>query len=125
MFFVDLLVALAVGLLLTVIFGALFRNQGPWGIWWVFLILIFLVAWAGGVWVRPFGPVWFDVAWLPFLFVGLFFALLLAAIPPLPRRTYGETVVEAQAEDAVIAAFSVFFWVLLIGLLVAIVLAYV
>jgi hypothetical protein len=128
MFFVDLLFALAVALLLTAIFTAGFRNRGPWGMWWVFLLVIFLGTWAGGLWLAPFGPTLFDVAWLPFLFVGLLVALLLAAAVPLarPPRTYGEAAVaEARAEEAAIAAFSIFFWILLISLAVAVVLAYV
>jgi len=127
MFFVDLLFALAVALLLTAIFTAGFRNRGPWDVWWVFLLVVFLATWAGGLWFAPFGPTLFDVAWLPFLFVGLLVALLLAAaVPPArPPRTYGEAVAEARAEEAAIAAFSIFFWILLISLAVAVVLAYV
>jgi len=127
MFLVDLLVALAIALLLTAIFTAGFRNRGPWDVWWVFLLVVFLGAWAGGLWLAPFGPTLFDVAWLPFLFVGFIVALMLAAaVPPArPPRTYGEAVAEARAEEAAVATFSIFLWVLLIGLAVAILIAYV
>lgn len=127
MFFVDLLLALAVAFVLSAIFSAAFHTRGPWGIWWVFLLVIFLVTWAGGLWLTPFGPTVFDVAWLPFLFVGLIVTLLLVAVvpPARPPRTYGEAVAEAQAEEAVIAAFSIFFWILLIGLFLTIILGYV
>jgi hypothetical protein len=127
MFFADLLLALAVALLLTAIFSAGFRNRGPWGAWWIFLLVVFLATWAGGLWLVPFGPTVFDVAWLPFLFVGLIAALLLAAaVPPArPPRTYGEAVAEARAEEAAVAAFSIFFWVLLVGLAVAVIVSYV
>jgi len=127
MFLVDLLFALAVSLLLTAIFAAGFRNRGPWDAWWVFLLVVFLGTWAGGLWLAPFGPTLFDVAWLPFLFIGLLFTFLLAAAVPAarPPRTRGEVIAEARAEEAAITTFSVFFWVLLVGLVVAIVLAYV
>jgi hypothetical protein len=126
MFLVDLLLALAVALLLTAIFAGGFRNRGPWDAWWVFLLVVFLATWAGGLWFAPFGPTVFEVAWLPFLFVGLIVALLLAAVvpPARPPRTYGEAIAEARAEEATVAAFSAFFWILLIGLAVAVVLAY-
>jgi len=126
MFFVDLLFALAVALLLTAIFAAGFRNRGPWAAWWVFLLVVFLAAWAGGVWITPFGPLLFDTYWLPILVVGLIFALLLAAaVPARAPRTRAEAIAEARAEEEAAAAFSVFFWILLIGLAIAIVLAYV
>jgi hypothetical protein len=126
MFLVDLLFALVVALLLTAVFSLGFRNPGPWGVWWVFLLVIFLAAWAGGVWVTPFGPPLFDTYWLPILFVGLFFALLLAAIPPYPRPTYEPGVPPAggTAEGAAVA-LGTFFWVLILGFALVIILAYV
>jgi len=127
MFFVDLLLALVVALVLSAIFSAAFRIRGPWGIWWIFLLVIFLATWAGGVWLTPFGPTLFDVAWLPFLFVGLIFTLILAAVvpPARPPRTYSEAVAEVRAEEAAVAAFSIFFWIMLISLIIVIVLGYV
>ena len=127
MFFVDLLLALAVALLLSAIFSAVFHTRGPWGIWWIFLLVIFLATWAGGLWLTPFGPTVFDVTWLPFLFVGLIVTLLLTAVvPPAgPPRTYGEAVAEARAEEAAVAALSIFFWIMVISFVVVIVLGYV
>jgi hypothetical protein len=126
MFIADFLFALAVGLLLTALFGAVFRTRGPGAAWWTFLLIVFLAAWAGGLWVRPFGPPLFGVTWLPFLLMGLFFALLLAAaIPVRPPRTRAEAIAQARAEEATVTAIGVFFWILLIGLLVSILLGYV
>jgi hypothetical protein len=122
----DFLFALAVGLLLTVIFAAGFRVRGPWGVWWVFLLIVFLAAWVGAVWVRPVGPPLFGVNWLPLLFMGVLFAVLLAAaIPSSPPRTRAEAVAQARAEETAVAVFGAFFWILLVGLLVAVVLGYV
>jgi len=84
MFFVDLLFALLIGLLLSVLFTLIFDARGPWDIFWVFLLLVVLGSWVGGLWLVPFGPVLFDVAWIPFLLAGLFFALILAAATPPP-----------------------------------------
>lgn len=125
MFFADFLFALAIGLLLTALFGTLFRTHGPGAAWWTFLLIVFLAAWVGGLWIRPFGPPLFGVVWLPFLLMGLFFALLLAAaIPARPPRTPGEAISQARTKEATATVLGVFFWVLLIGLVVAIVVGY-
>ena len=124
MFFVDLLFALLIGLLLSVLFTLIFDARGPWDIFWVFLLLVVLGSWVGGLWLVPFGPVLFDVAWIPFLLAGLFFALILAAAtPPPPFST--RTDVTPPAGSGTVLAFSLFFWILLLGLVAAIILAYV
>jgi hypothetical protein len=130
MFFVDLLVAFIVAVVLTVIFATVFRNTGPWGIWWVFLLVVLLATWAGGLWLAPFGPTIFDVAWAPFLLVGLIVSLLMAAVVPAARppevaHTHREAVAEARAEQAAIATFSVFLWILIFSLIVIIALGYI
>ncbi len=123
MFFVDLIFALLVGLLLAVLFSALFDARGPWDVFWAFLLIVILGSWVGGLWLVPFGPVLFDVAWIPFLLAGLFFALLLAAATP-PRRTVVRGGAAAPGSEAALA-FSIFFWILLAGFIAAIILAYV
>jgi hypothetical protein len=96
-FLADSLFALAVGLLLTVIFTAGFRTRGPWGVWWAFLLVVVLSAWVGGVWVRPVGPLLFGVNWLPLLSMGILFAVLLAAVVPFASpRTRAEAVAHAR-----------------------------
>jgi hypothetical protein len=125
MFFADFLFALAIGLLLTALFGAAFRIRGPGAAWWTFLLIVFLAAWAGRLWVRPFGPPLFGVIWLPSLLMGVLFALVLAAVVPArPPRTRSEAIAQARAEEAAVSMIGAFFWALLIGLLVAIVLGY-
>ncbi|HEU4522490.1 MAG TPA: hypothetical protein VFT12_10830, partial [Thermoanaerobaculia bacterium] len=55
----------------------------------LFAFSVLLIAiWAGGLWMRPFGPMAFGVPWLPFLVIGLSVVLLIAtAAPPLRYRT--------------------------------------
>jgi hypothetical protein len=122
MFLMDLLFALVIGVLFTVLFAVLFRARGPWASLLVFFFIVFLAAWTGGLWLDPFGPPLFGVYWLPFLLIGLFFALLLAAATPPVPRTRTEAVVEAKASAL---AFNVFFWVLIVGLIVAVLVAYI
>ena len=121
MFFLDLLAAFIIALVLTLIFVTLFRAPGPWGAWWIFLLVVFLAAWAGGLWVTPIGPPVFNVYWLPMLLVGLLVAMLIAAaVPPAPPRSTAEMVAEQEAATAL----GVFLWILLLGLIGVIVLAY-
>lgn len=81
-------------------------------------------AWAGGVWLPPVGPSMFGIAWMPFLFVGLVVALLLA--PSVRRRAREEDRRRDGDDDLPVeTTFSVLVWVLMIGLAVAILLAYV
>jgi hypothetical protein len=115
MFIWDLVFALAVGLIFAAIFSLVFRRTGPWASFFVFFAIIALAAWAGGVWLQPVGPPLFGVFWVPFLIFGFIFAILMAAAAP--SSSYRSR--RRAAEDrAVIAAFDVFF-IVLIGILVA------
>ena len=121
MFVWDLIFALAVGLVFAAIFSLVFGRTGPWASFFVFFIIIALAAWAGGVWFKPVGPPVFGVFWIPFLIFGFIFAILMAAAAP--SRTYR---IRRNAGDdrAVIAAFDVFFIVLLGILIVSIIVGY-
>lgn len=118
MFFWDLLVAIVVGFFLAVIFSFVFRRTGPWAGFLSFFLIVFLAAWAGGVWITPIGPAVFGVYWFPFLFVGLLFAFLLAAaIPSRPPRSIKEAEKQIEQRETVETVFDVFFW-FFIGLLI-------
>jgi hypothetical protein len=126
MFITPLLLALVLAFVFTLIFAALFRGQS-WGagIFFFFLIL-FLATWAGGLWLTPIGPLWWGVPWLSFFLVALIVGLLLAALTPdRRRRPYARSTEppgRRQAETAI--ALDVFFWVLIVGLLIAIMARY-
>ena len=128
MFLLDLLIALLIGFLLVLLFSALFRDRTPWGSFWIFLLVVFLVTWAGGIWISPFGPTFFEVAWLPFLTVGIFITILLAAtVSPRPSRPQKGTIEEAkrtESPESPLAGLTLFFWIALILTLIAIILAY-
>lgn len=127
MFFLDLLFALFIAILMTGIFGLLFRRLRMGIGLFIFLIVLFLATWAGGLWIAPFGPTLLNVAWLPFLLVGLFFALLMITLIPPTRtpRTLEEARIQASSETEAVIFIDIFFWILLIGLLIAVVAAYV
>ena len=127
MFFIDLLFVIVIAFLLTGIFGAgVGRRRGYSGLW-VFLIILVLATWAGGLWITPVGPALWGVNWLGFMLVGIAFALLLSAfLPPAKSpRTKKEAIEQAEAEEDAAIVLNVFFWVTVIGFAAAIILAYV
>jgi hypothetical protein len=128
MFVVDLLLALLMALIFTMVFAIGFRRSGPWSSVLAFFMVIFLAAWAGGLWISPAGPVFLGIYWLPVVLVAFLVGLLLAAVSPRrPRhvKTISEAREEAEERRAVERAFNSFFWVLLIGFGFLIVLGYV
>lgn len=121
MFIVDLLVALVFGLFIVWIVSRAFGTRGPWGSLLWFFLVVSLFAWAGGVWLVPFGPAWLGMSWLPIVFMGILVALLLtAASPRTPRRrmTAEEEDAKARADAESNVAVDVIFWVVIICLLI-------
>jgi hypothetical protein len=127
MFWKDLITALIISLGLSAIFIAGFRKKGPWDNFLVFFAIIFLTSWAGGIWISPLGPPIGGVYWLPFLIIGLTFALLLAAVTsPFPRDTTVRLVEagEKTPEKRKAMVLGVYFWLLIFALVIMIVTRY-
>jgi len=88
MFILELLIAISISLVLSALFVLVIqRGERRTGFFWLFVV-VFLVTWAGGVWLRPFGPTLWGVCWLGFLLAGLFILLLLAIFIPEKRAGY-------------------------------------
>lgn len=126
MFFADLIFALAIALFLTLV---VFIGLRRYGVFWhtllSFFIIIFLAAWAGGKWLTPFGPSVWGVQWMPFFLVGIIFALLLAAAAPVRRpRSQRERMIQKKEERLFVTAFGLFFWILIVILLGAVIAGY-
>ena len=118
MLIAELLFALVMGLLIAAVFAYGLRRPGPWGgFLWLFLV-VFLGAWAVGLWVEPVGPAVWGVAWFPIVFGALIIALIVAAIPE-PGIRLRETPPPDEAEAAA-AGVGLLFW-LLIALLVVVI----
>ncbi len=125
MFLTELLFALAMALVFTSIFALGFRRTGPWSSVLIFFLVIFLASWAGGLWISPAGPVFLGIYWVPIVLVAFLFALLLAAAVPPRKPPHVETISEVKAEEAATQrAYDVFFWTLLVGFAVVIILGY-
>ena len=132
MIFLELLVALVVSSLLSALFVLATRKESRWtGLFWIFLI-IFPATWAGGIWVRPFGPPLWGIHWLKFLFAGLISALFLAvSVPRMPPRGRHETLKmlerinqEKKLEQITYSTVSLSFWILLAALIAVIIIRY-
>lgn len=124
MFFLDLSYVLVITLVLTAVFAVGFRRQRTWPVVLVFFIILFLATWAVGAWIAP-GTASSGMSWLPYLLIGLLFALLLTALIPLSRAMRSDRSKEAEEKTIAIIAFDLFFWILVIGLIAAIVIRYV
>lgn len=111
MFAYDLLFALIVALVLTVLFVGVLRRPGRGEGWLWFFAIVLLASWAGGVWARPVGPAVWGYFWVPFVFVGLSVAVLLAASAPRERpRTRREALEQHEAEEEAESALTALAW---------------
>lgn len=129
MFFIEFALAVAFALMLSFLFVLVVgrapaaTRSSPLPFVWLFVILLFTV-WAGGLWIGPAGPLVFGVAWLPFLLVGLVVALVIAAATESAQRRDASSTPGEERTSPLLAAFGVVSLVLLIGLAVAVLVAY-
>jgi len=127
MFVKHLLVSALISLILTGIFVLVFRRRGPWNSFLIFFVVVFLGAWAGGIWYPARGPAIGGVTWLPFFIVGLVLSLLLVAVIPPPEETTVELLKEGEkdTEARKKLVLGIYFWLMVLALAVMIVARYV
>lgn len=132
MFWTAMFLALLIAFALSVMLAGVVRWRHPAasGFWpallFAFLVL-FLAAWAGGLWLKPVGPEVLGAPWVPYVVVGVIVALLLLALAAPSRASGGAARAVDDAEETAVvgAVFSIFFYALLLALVVAIVVHYV
>jgi hypothetical protein len=125
--------ALSVALVLSLVFALLTRRSIARGGFFWFLSLVFLTSWAGGIWIGPLGPSLAGVHWLPFFLFGLvaagMFVFFVPRRPPKGRHETLEILEEMKEkrdlEKAAYVSFGIFFWILMLTLIAAIVIRYV
>jgi len=118
----GILAIILFALLIGSLFFYGFKRTGPWGSFWSFILILFLGMWLVDIWVTPYGPEYWGVAWLDLLFAGLLLALLLAAatptpyVPPRNREITDRELVKAQEAEVVrgSVAIGIFFWIMLL-----------
>ncbi len=132
MFILELIFAACISLVLSGLFVLATRNRTRrTGFLWLSLI-IFLATWAGGIWLKPFGPSLWGIHWLGFLVAGLFVsAILVIATPnraPKGRRETLDMLEKVarnrELDQITYLTLGTFFWVLLAFLIIAIMFRY-
>jgi len=133
MFILEVIFAVCISLLLSGLFVLVTRNRsGKTGSLWLFLI-IFLATWAGGIWLKPFGPSLWGIHWLGFLVAGLFVSIILVITTPnrAPKgRRETLDILEKVARNRELdqityLTLGIFFWILLAFLIIAIISRYI
>jgi Ca2+/Na+ antiporter len=129
----EFLVSLTIALLVCVVYALITRSDvRRTGFGW-FLLFVLLATWAGGVWLRPFGPIWGDIRWLQFLIAGLIVLLLFALFAPFkaPRgrrdtiHQLQEIARQKEVQKVTYVTLGIVFWVILVILIAVIAIRYI
>jgi len=122
----QFLMAFFVALIISLIFAIGLRGRKVMLNFLFFFSIIFLITWAGGIWLTPFGPSVKGVYLLPFVVVAVLIALFLAATVASyrPRSKKGQTQDRDVIRLAPEAVFGAFFWALIVLLFLAVVAKY-
>jgi len=129
----ELIFAFILALSISIIISLALRREGPRNGFFLMFVTIFLMTLAGGLWLSPAGPYTRGVYWLPFIVVGALGSYILyLKAPRRPPQNRKETLDELdriaeskQLEKLTYMTFDLFFWIILIFLLAAILLHYV
>ncbi len=126
----DLLTALFVALLFTLLLSVAFWGARGLSSGIVALfVFVFLAVWAGGIWLAPVPGRMGYLYFFPFIAIGILVILLVAALKPRhwgyrPPQNRAEAIQNAREEQEMGSAFNLFFWVLIIGLIIAVIIRY-
>jgi hypothetical protein len=134
MYITHLILAILFAVLFTVLLIPLGghrtrREESGAGVAFLFFFLLFLpFIWAGGLWMTPFGPMVYEVAWMPFLLVGFLVMLLIVVTLPADRGQGklppSETGTASKGEERAVKVFGGAYLLLLVGLFILILLHY-
>ncbi len=120
----DFIFSIFIALIIGSIFSFGFKRSGPWGVFWIFILLLFFAALAARLWVAPIGPVYYGFTWVPTIFFVFLFALLITASAEPNYRTGNLPPKKLSSEEEEIKAgpvLGIFFWIMMVFLLIAII----
>jgi hypothetical protein len=129
---VDMITALLVAGALSYLFARNLKRRGKrTGFFWFFL-MIFMLTWAGGVWLIPSDTAFPGSRWLLYLAVGLIGAVVVSFLAGRRYPTNRHETIDLldrtregrELEKVTYLSLNIFFWAVLIVLLGAIVLRY-
>lgn len=125
MFFYDMLIAIVLALIVVAILtpGRRYRGTDGGAALLFFFLILFPLIWLAGAWLTPIGPPIAGVSWLGFVLAALFLLLLLFALAP-PPASGSERLPESEGAPGAAVAFGLFFWILLIAAVVALLVRY-
>ena len=86
MILIDILFAIIAASIFTILFSVVIGRRGPWESNLLFFFLVFLGAWAGGLWLKPIEPAVNGLYLINYLIAGFILALLIAATGPMAER---------------------------------------
>jgi len=113
--------AMLVAILFSFLFAYLAPGPRPFRGLFFFFFILFLVGWAGQLWIVPFGPLLWGVAFFPLFFlVAVVSFIMMAVLPPTPAAKENPPV----NTNAAVIAFGLFFWFLVITLVASIIIGY-
>jgi hypothetical protein len=126
-----IIAAIGVALVLTIL-SVVLGSRGPWGTAWTLFLVLFLAMWVAGLYVSPVGPVYWGIAWVPIIFAGILFAILLVAVMPdagRNRRRLRNGKIESGNKDLsgldspeiTSTTLGGFFWILIMLFTIAII----
>jgi hypothetical protein len=119
--------SLVLAFLLALLFSGLTKGAGPKSHFWALFVIFGLSIWVASIWLTPAGPIWYGVAWVDLLVIGLLLVLLVGAAsgagryPTVSRSSYSEEeevdlVAESKKDTTAITMFGVFFWIFVASL---------
>tara|TARA_R100001163_G_C5030436_1_gene170807 strand:+ start:393 stop:797 length:405 start_codon:yes stop_codon:yes gene_type:complete len=129
MFLFEFFMAIIISFIVTSLF-VIAGKKGPWSNLGSLFLVVFLVIWAGGIWLTPIGPQVFGSYLMPFIIMAGLLALLLANIIPHKDKKILKAPEEEMArgdsdEMAAIASLGASFWIFILAVALCIGLFYV
>lgn len=125
MFLGGLLLALMVGLLVTGVIAAGMGRRRTVNELLPFFLLVFLAAWAAGVWLGA-GPLWWDFYWVPAAIIGVVVAVLYLATTrsPAPETPLTEDEAVESVAEVTITFLGLTVWIWVCLFLTAVIIGY-
>ena len=121
------IIAVVIAIILSLIFGWRWPGAAGAAVSFIFLMFfLFIAVWAIAVWFEP-GVYEYDywgVNWVPYVWIGLIFGLILLAFVPTSRPVTPEEA-ERVTERSTTRAVGAVFWVLMLIFIIGLIIYYI
>lgn len=108
----GLIYSASIALIITLFFAYALSVRGPWGNFWTFFLILLLAVLAANLWIRPIGPNYQGIYWIPPIAAGFIVASILAASTPpsSPKSRLKQNTNDYIERKANALALGSFFW---------------